>query len=115
VAVSPSVFLTPIAPKCGPVKAAKPVYHACCEREIESASIGPSLFDMRFSKSKSVCYTKVVQDTVCINSPVPPAPLSCCGTGNDAGASRALKYLEGRPNGSGESCLNHLLCQSSGM
>jgi hypothetical protein len=37
VEVPPSVLPTPIAPKCGPVKAAKPVRHACRESEIESA------------------------------------------------------------------------------
>jgi hypothetical protein len=76
--VPPPVFPTPIAPKCGPVKAAKPVYHACREGDRARSSRLYFASNEILQKQKDSLYTKPVQNAVCIDSPVPP--LSSCVT-----------------------------------
>jgi hypothetical protein len=74
VEVPPSVFPTPIAPKCSPIKAAKPtVYHACREGDRERVQLAFTFYNAILQKKTDGSYTKVVHDQYPLC--VPPAVL----------------------------------------
>jgi hypothetical protein len=68
----------PSREKCGFVKAAKPVYHACRARsDREHDSVGYLLLTMRLSKTNLTVCIQSLCETNLSNSSVPPAPLFC--------------------------------------